>query len=279
MRGSAPFLKALGVAEHLTTHELARILHVSAATVRRWADSGLLPAVRTAGGHRRFSRDVAERIAHQPPMGEREDADRWVELLVSPGASLDVDAALLAERHRRGSWCAVANELGPVLERLGYRWEHNELTVVHEHLASARLGRSLARISEGLPGRLGGPRALLMTPEHEGHTLGLSLVELVLRENGWSVLFAGSMVPANLAVRYLESGDMDAVLVSASVHSTPEVLRAAGEELGAGCANASVPLVVGGRGPWPDPLSHGEIIRDFDGLTAWIRRSDEARLA
>jgi MerR family transcriptional regulator, light-induced transcriptional regulator len=263
------------VPEHLTTHDLARILHVSTATVRRWADSGLLPAIRTAGGHRRFSREVAELIARQkPPIEGRESTARWVELLVAPGAALDVDAALYSERHRRGAWHEVATLLGAVLEELGNRWERNELSVVHEHLASVHLTRSLARVSETLPTRRGGPRALLLTPEGEGHTLGLSLVELVIRECGWASIYAGSMVPTANALRYLASGGVDALLVSASVHSSPAALELVAEELSSGCASAHVPLVVGGRGPWPDRLASGEVIRDFPRLRAFVAAID-----
>ncbi|GLY88611.1 helix-turn-helix domain-containing protein [Actinoallomurus iriomotensis] len=46
----------------LTPREVAEILGVSAATVGRWARTGMLePAVRTPGGHRRYRRvDVLE---------------------------------------------------------------------------------------------------------------------------------------------------------------------------------------------------------------------------
>ena len=40
---------------NLTTKEVARLLQVSEATVKRWADDGLLQSSKTAGGHRRFS--------------------------------------------------------------------------------------------------------------------------------------------------------------------------------------------------------------------------------
>ena len=45
----------------LTVGEVARILHVHANTVRRWADQGLLPAYRIGlRGDRRFREDVVE---------------------------------------------------------------------------------------------------------------------------------------------------------------------------------------------------------------------------
>jgi excisionase family DNA binding protein len=40
-----------------TSSQAARYLGVSLATIRRWTDAGYLPAYRTPGGQRRFSRE------------------------------------------------------------------------------------------------------------------------------------------------------------------------------------------------------------------------------
>lgn len=45
----------------LTTKHVARLLSVSEATVKRWADDGVLTSEKTVGGHRRFG---IESIAH-----------------------------------------------------------------------------------------------------------------------------------------------------------------------------------------------------------------------
>lgn len=51
----------------LTVAEAAEYLGVHAATVRRWADSGGLPAFRTPTNHRRFKvSDLDKAIAEQP---------------------------------------------------------------------------------------------------------------------------------------------------------------------------------------------------------------------
>ncbi|WP_076263171.1 BldC family transcriptional regulator [Intrasporangium flavum] len=47
----------------MTPAEVARLFRVSVTTVTKWARSGLLPSVRTLGGHRRFERrDVLEHL-------------------------------------------------------------------------------------------------------------------------------------------------------------------------------------------------------------------------
>lgn len=52
--------------QYLRTSEVAKILHVSAKTVARWAKQDKLPHVRTLGGHRRFPagaiRDLAQKL-------------------------------------------------------------------------------------------------------------------------------------------------------------------------------------------------------------------------
>lgn len=43
--------------------EVAKTFDVTVKTVGRWADAGLLPCVRTAGGHRRFPTSGVRRLA------------------------------------------------------------------------------------------------------------------------------------------------------------------------------------------------------------------------
>lgn len=51
--------------EFLTPNEAASLLMVSPITIRQWAQKGILQAQTTAGGHRRFSRQVVERFARE----------------------------------------------------------------------------------------------------------------------------------------------------------------------------------------------------------------------
>lgn len=51
----------------LSLSEAADLLGVHPATVRNWADEGKIPSRRTAGKHRRFSKEALLRYAHAQP--------------------------------------------------------------------------------------------------------------------------------------------------------------------------------------------------------------------
>jgi len=48
--------------EFVTVSEAARIAYLSVDTIRRYADKGLLPVVRTPSNHRRFRRSDVESL-------------------------------------------------------------------------------------------------------------------------------------------------------------------------------------------------------------------------
>jgi excisionase family DNA binding protein len=54
-----------GAASTMALSDAAEALGVSASTLRRWADSGRLRVVRTAGGHRRFAADDVRRLSRE----------------------------------------------------------------------------------------------------------------------------------------------------------------------------------------------------------------------
>jgi excisionase family DNA binding protein len=257
-------------AQLLTSTEVAERLGVTAATVKRWADEGLLACARTAGRHRRFDPEEVERFRRERG-GAPAAANGFVDRLLDEPDPIAIHALLLEQRARWGSWWRVAEWLGPELDDLGRRWEEGRIGILEEHLASDRLARALARCAESLPERPSAPRVLLAAAEGEEHLLGLALVDLCLREEGWRSRWAGRVTPAPEVIRLVEEGAIDAVALSASVVARPEALAAEAAAVGEACRRRGVPLVVGGRGPWPEVLVHGRVERRFDGLRGWMR--------
>src|SRR5262245_55886488 len=101
--------------EPLTTTEAATLVAVAPSTIKRWADQGALPFVRTRGGHRRFERfAVEEFVRGMAGAHADEPAGAWIQCLVGAQRH-EVDGRLLEARARLGSWCLVADEVGRAL--------------------------------------------------------------------------------------------------------------------------------------------------------------------
>jgi excisionase family DNA binding protein len=259
----------------LTGAEVAKLLGVPAVSVKRWADMGLLRSTQSAGNRRRFDPVEVERFlkdqtgAVQPEHGP--EVEGWLELLLSDSDAHQLLATIYAERARLGAWWKVSESLSAVLEEIGERWAEGTLSILEEHIATERLARVLARVSDQLPSRAGAPRLLLTTAEGEEHTLGLSLAEIVIREHGWPVLWAGRRVPLSEIVAHVASGSVDAVAVSASSVADPGDLLAQTERLGAICRAGEVHLLLGGSGPWPEWIPYGARVVTFQELRGWLK--------
>jgi excisionase family DNA binding protein len=254
------------VAAKLTTTEAAEVAAVAPSTIKRWADQGLLPFSRTAGGHRRFERFAVERLLREQTASVSSGdpaTSAWVRCLVGARRH-EIDGRLLEARDRLGSWWRVADELGAALAEMGNQWECGGLTVAEEHVASDALARALARVGDALPIRLDGPRCLLACAGEDEHTLGLSLAELCLREVGWTPLWLGRRTPVDEVVRLVSGGQVAMVALSASaLLGDQRALRAITDKVGAACRERDVALVLGGRGAWPDRPSRGVRLTSF----------------
>jgi MerR family transcriptional regulator, light-induced transcriptional regulator len=273
-------LRALDLMDDfMTTQEVARRVGVGPSAVKRWADAGVLPCLRTAGGHRRFAREAVERFLVASPGGaiavEREP---WVGALLEASDARALEALLLAERVRTGAWHLAARTAGEALAALGRLWHAGAVSILEEHQASERLRRALARACEDLALPPGAPVALLACAEGDDHTLGLSLVELVLREAGWAAVWAGRRAPiAELAPALARRG-VRLVAVSASAASTDgAALRRQAEALGRICRAAGASLALGGSGAWPDRPRTGARFRDLALFHRWAVAELERR--
>jgi len=252
----------------MSTREVAALAGVGPTAVKRWADDGLIRCVRTAGGHRRFARPEVEHFLRgrsgQGGRGEREPLLDGMLMDLDP---LALEATLLNERAKTGAWYRVAELAGEALGTLGRMWRSGEVSIVEEHLASERLARALARVTAAIPLDPLAPRALLACAEGDDHTLGLALVELVLREAGWAALFAGRRTPFAELGAAISRGRVRMLAVSASDASRDEAeLRRQAGALGALCRPPGVALVLGGAGAWPERPRYGTRLQALEAL-------------
>jgi MerR family transcriptional regulator, light-induced transcriptional regulator len=260
----------------LTTAEAAALVGTGASSIKRWADTGALPCVRTIGKHRRFRRSDVERLLEGAPIDDRaldppeptaaapEPAAAWIDLLIATDSPHRVAARLLDERAARGSWHAVGDFLGGVLTAVGERWARGVLSVLDEHLASERLARALAHVATSMPSGADDPVCLLVGADGDEHTLGLSLLEPCLREAGWRARWAGRSTPTRDVIAAVDAGGVAMVAVSASLSADRRRLARQAAALVEACRAHRIDLVLGGSGPWP--TGAGRRFRDLAGF-------------
>lgn len=236
----------------LNISALARRTGVAPDTLRKWEQRyGILRPTRTAGGQRRYGElDVARvewlraRLAEGYRIGEAAallgsgegDVGRTPEelrrALVSAVERADAEALgrLLDQAFTVGPLeSALASVVAPLLEEVGARWESGEFSVAQEHLVTAcvraRLERLLADTRTGVRGV-----AVLTCAPGERHELGLLMLAVLLRADGWQVAYLGADAPVPDAVELARRIGAHVLCVSAALADRIPELAAALEE-------------------------------------------------
>lgn len=212
---------------YLSTAQVARALGIGVSTVKRWVEDGVLPAAKTAGGHRKLLvADVVEVARNNNlPVGDlallaagaraprrRGTSPGWEELHL---ALRDGDApavrGLLHGAYRQGMPIATLADrlIGPAMHRIGEEWASGAIDVMHEHRASQACASALFELKQVLETRASRqlPRAVGAAPEGDQSVLGTLLAQMVLLDNGWDAVNLGPNTPLNslaLAVKELD---------------------------------------------------------------------------
>jgi len=228
----------------LSTRQVATLLGVGEATVKRWADAGEIECFRTPGGHRKFRlRDVTAFVQKRQyqaagplPSGVPQGATELGEeaLRTFEEASLRGDApALVGQlaglRLRGHSLAEIFDEVAaPALHRIGEKWAQAKLSVAEEHVAAQAVIDAVAR-SQPLAERPGEPvrpdrgTAIVAAVAGELHDIAARMAACLLRAHGFEVLAPLAQTPArDLADLILRSR---AALVALSSTINPEVVE------------------------------------------------------
>ncbi len=212
--------------DYLKTQTVAEALGLSVSTIKRWVDSGMIRAIRTAGKHRLIPRSEAVRVAREVgvedsrvgqlggiPSSELTDlaeasCDRLYELL-KRGQSRQAKSfiqSVYASGH--GAVMLTDQLIRPVMARVGHGWMVGSLDVYQEHQASHAVASAITEITERVARDriITGPLALGAVTEGDPYVLSSLLSELVLRELGWDVRNLGVNLPlrslANATLEY-----------------------------------------------------------------------------
>lgn len=216
----------------LTSKEAALLLGASEASVKRWADGGLLPSEKTAGGHRRFrpedvarfrreqkNRAATTAATHQTGgganssvvsstetrdgasterafEGDAQVADALFDALAG-GQAEETTGLLVKSYLDQRPLASIFDELlATAMRRIGDLWHRGDLTVAQEHLATRAALHALQTldkvVAEPEPNNL---LAVCCSTEDDFHDLPVQCTELILKHEGWEVLNLGPNTP------------------------------------------------------------------------------------
>jgi len=250
-----------------TPKQVARAIGVSESSLKRWCDRGLIPTVRTAGGHRRlpvegvlaFLRQSRRALVHPELLGLpalsgrgsqtlRQARQRLIDSLVR-GEDM-VCRQVILELYLAGQrLCVIFDEVvAEAFHQIGEKWETGEVEVYQEHRACEICERGLRELRLMLPPPQASrpPRAIGGAIDGDPYRLPTMLVEIVLRVKGWAATSLGPLLPFATLRAAVERESPELVWLSASsIADLSPFLR----DYNAFFAEISpgVPVVVGGR--------------------------------
>ena len=249
---------------------LAQRTGVAADTLRKWEQRyGVLRPVRTVGGQRRYTETDVQRVewlrdrirdgwrigeaarvldeassaALEAP-GELHDAliaairDSEPQML---SAMLDQAFAVLPLQQ------TLTEVITPVLRWTGEAWQAGELSIAQEHAITAKVRAHLGKLLSDGRGGVHGVTVLACGPG-EQHDIGLLMLAVMLRADGWRVEFLGADTPVETTLSFAEDIGASMVCISAARTESVDLLRASLSAM----ASPAATLVIGGAAVTPE---------------------------
>ena len=252
--------------DSLTTKAVAKLLRVSEATVKRWANSGLLQPDKTVGGHRRFSLNAVARLRRELGIGpgaelpSRQIAKKRSSVTL-PATDQFADALLRADEKEAGAMLVHAYLSGAALttlfdetitgamHQIGELWFKGSITIADEHLATRVVFGALQVLSAAvMPVQPNGLKAICCGIEGDLHELPVQLARIALESEGWEVQSLGPNTPLFALSEMVARQRPQLVCISA--RSISDLVRATAEygQLRKITGKLGVSVVIGGEG-------------------------------
>lgn len=204
---------------HFNPPELAKLFSVNVSTIKRWVDRGLLPAEKTAGGHRRISQTDLGLFVQRFPKYRKKSYVLKQLLDRHSRSPLEWRTffGLLIKNNVRASEkyveqmflsntpvvSTLENIIAPTLRRIGEGWANGEITVFDEHRMSFIVRQLLLRLDQLIPETKlkKPPLALISCVAGEHHEIPLLMLSLVFKSHGWKTMILGINTPSEELAR------------------------------------------------------------------------------
>ena len=137
---------------------------------------------------------------------------------------------------------ALTEVVTPALRWAGEAWHRGELSIAQEHAITAKVRAHLGKLLSDGRGGVHGVAVLACAPG-EQHDIGLLMLAVMLRADGWRVEFLGADTPVDTAIAFADRIGATMLCISAARSESVELLRLA---LAADDRRPTAALVVGG---------------------------------
>ena len=252
--------------DSLTTKAVAKLLRVSEATVKRWADSGMLQSDKTVGGHRRFRLNAIARLRRELGIGPGADTasrqsakERGSVILPAPVQFADTllradeteAGAVLVQAYLSGaSLTTLFDEtITLAMHHIGELWFKGSITVADEHLATRVVFTALQALSAAtMPVQPTGLKAICCGIEGDLHELPVQLARIILESEGWEVQSLGPNTPLFALSEMVSRQRPQLVCISARSISDLDRATAEYSQLRRITGKLGVSVVIGGEG-------------------------------
>ena len=258
------------VKTHLSPRQLAEAVGVSESSVKRWADQGLIPVERTAGGHRRLPvGGVVQFLRGSDLTLVRPELLGLAAAAAGAGAEGGVDAELVEalaagdeERLRAvvfrlyiGGMKASElcdRHLAGAFHEVGSRWQHGSLEVYQERRGVEICQTVLRELRQAVSAPpAGAPRAAGGTLAGDWYGLPTAMAEVALKEAGWNAQSYGSSHPVETLIAAVREQELRIFWLSLSWIGSLSETATAVERLYHEATRRHTALVLGGRALTP----------------------------
>ncbi|MEZ6087970.1 MAG: helix-turn-helix domain-containing protein [Pirellulaceae bacterium] len=207
--------------------QVADAMMVSESSVKRWCDRGLIPTIKTAGGHRRITVDSLSQFLSRQSRSicspEALGLDCRFEDLVRHGDEGQSESEITAPDqldqdftrhllngdesacrrimhhlfHETQSVATIADTLvADSMRRIGDAWDCGGADVFQERYGCEICTRLISELMRDIPKpAASAPVAIGCSAEHDSYQLPTKLVESVLRQVGWNAKSMGNNIP------------------------------------------------------------------------------------
>ena len=177
-----------------------------------------------------------------------EKRSQYLDALLRGKSALAMEQATSAVKDDDTLRSLYLSVLQPSLYEVGSRWEKNEISVAHEHLATSITGRVMAHLQQKFVLREPSKgRAIVTSAPDEYHAIGAWMVADFLALDGWDVAFVGANTPANELIAFMIDDPPDLLLISVTMATNLDKARILCEQIRNESKFDNLRIAIGGR--------------------------------